>query len=106
VYCPVKNKVFNVESKSGSVIEIHPETKNYFVVTNVKGGEAPHSTLRLNSDGSAMLAYLGNDSITVKIIPEKRKKGVYDTNLVIKTLAPQGRDINRSGHFELTIEDF
>lgn len=103
---PGKNKFYNVESMSGSVIEIHPDQKDYFVVTNIKGGEAPNSTLRFNSDESALLTYLGNDALTLKIVPEQNKKGVYETNMMIKGSYPMGRDINKSGHHELTIEDF
>jgi hypothetical protein len=106
VYLPFKNKFFNVENSSGSVIEIHPDQKEYLGVTNVKGGEAPHSTLRFNQNESALLCYLGNDAVTIKIVPEAKKKGVYDTNIVIKSTPPKGRGVNTSTHQELTIEDF
>lgn len=103
---PKKNKFFNVESSTGSITEIHPDEKDYYVVTKVGGGEAPHSTLRYNSDESALLTYLGEDAITIKIIPTRKKTGVYETDMLIKTTYPRNRDINKSGHHELTIEDF
>ena len=98
--------MFNIESQTGSIIEIHPDDKDYVVVSTVKGGEVPNSTLRFNTDETALFTYMGQDAITLKIVPTKEKKGVYETNMVIKGSYPLGRDINRSGHHELTIEDF
>lgn len=42
----------------------------------------------------------------MKIVPEAKKKGVYDTNLLIKSSAPVGRTVNVSLQQELSIEDF
>jgi len=106
VYCPKKNKFFNVDSASGSVVEIHPDQKEYFVVSNVKGGQGPHSTLRFNENESALFCLLGNDTVTIKLIPEQGKRGLYETNFMVRGSFPQGREINRSGHHDLTIEDF
>jgi len=88
------------------VIEIHPDQKEYFVVSNVKGGQGPHSTLRFNESETALLCLLGNDTVTLKLIPEQGKRGLYETNFMVRGTFPQGREINRSGHHEQTIEDF
>jgi hypothetical protein len=58
-----------VDSNSGSVIEIQPDQLEYFVVTNLKGGEVPISSLRYNTDESALLTYQGKDTVMIKLIP-------------------------------------
>lgn len=88
------------------MLEIHPDQKDYLVVNNLKGAQAPHSTLRFNNSETALLCLLGTDSVTIKLIPESGKKGLLDTNFLVKGTYPPGRDINRTGHHELTIEDF
>jgi hypothetical protein len=66
-------------------LEIHPDQNDYNVVTKCKGGGAPHSTFRFNADESGLWIYNGGDSLTVKIIPEKGKVGLFATNLLIRT---------------------
>jgi hypothetical protein len=51
--------MFNIESQTGSIIEIHPDDKDYVVVSTVKGGEVPNSTLRFNTDETALFTYMG-----------------------------------------------
>ena len=77
-------RVLCAEKKTGSVIEVQPETDNfnYYVVSNIKGVDGPNESLRTNKDESLVLANLGK-AITIKqVLPNA---GLKDTNIFIRT---------------------
>lgn len=64
---------------------MEPLENDYSVILNAKGANLPNSTLRTNKFENAILAFLGDNRISVKYLPKDMPKGVKETKIVIKS---------------------